>query len=328
MQLRVFPPRGYPPHIARGQLVARRRLRETGFGHPGYPYGLGGLGPPGGTDDEGRYIPLESQIQSYPKPGAWYRFGTYKEDETYYGISKRAYGGDNVKKGLFLMNDASWNGHINKKKKGWESYKVKGLQSTPDYDSFANPRAPVLSGHDYPVVWIPPLTGEEPEDLGFKPEPIMTVPTPVPGTNQGPPGPSGPPGPKGATGPPGPSGKMGPPGPAGPPGPSGPSGVAKGVPGPAGPPGPPGPAGPPGPSGVAKGVPGPAGPIGPMGPIGPKGALGPAGPPGPLGPPGVPGSAGPMGPMGPMGPPGEAAPVAAAEGDMWALPLAAVLMTV
>jgi hypothetical protein len=289
--------------------------------------GFGGMGKPGTLDTEGRYVPTEEQILDYPKPGNWYRFGTFKEDETYYGISKRAYGAANVKKGLFLMNDATWNGHINKKKKGWESYKVKGLQSTPDYDSYSNPRAPVLSGHDYPVVWIPPLSGEEPEAIGFKPAPTVPtpIPTPTPGTKIGPPGPQGPPG---KQGPPGPQGMPGPPGPQGP---AGKSGVAKGVPGPPGPqgiPGPPGPQGPAGKSGVAKGVPGPPGPQGIPGKQGMPGPPGSGGPPGPQGPPGLPGQIGPPGPQGPPGPPGETAVAAGGGDDMWLVPFATALLMV
>lgn len=258
------------------------------------------------------YIPDPSQILDYPKQGAWYRM---QKDQTYWGISKKAYGKDKVKQGLLLMNAAKGNDHIDKKKRGWESYGVKGLQSTPDYDE-NNPRAPVLSGHAYPVVWIPPLSGDEPEDI-YPPEPVMTSPV-EPSPSVGPRGPAGPQGPPGEPGDRGPRGEIGPIGPRGErgePGAAGPRGVPGQV-GPQGPKGDPGqatedailravrdyidnnpdkvrgPAGPPGSPGSSgpRGLPGELGPIGPIGPIGPPGEIGPPGPPGP------PGQIGPMGP--------------------------------
>lgn len=287
------------------------RIPYNGYGLGGevmtlqglYGYGFGAV------DAEGRYIPKESEIKPYPTPGFWYRFGTHKKDETWYGVAKRAYGGNDVKKGLLLINAASWNNHIDKKKKGWEPYKVKGLQSTPDYDSFNNPRAKVLTGHDYPVAWIPHITGEEPEESGYSPTPTPE-PSPPPGKigppgPVGPAGPQGPPGPKGPKGAKGDTGPKGPAGPQGPPGPTGPAGAGSGksVPGPAGPPGPQGPPGPTGPigppgpagSGSGQAIPGPKGDMGPPGPIGHPGPIGPIGPQGPTGPPGA---------VGPQGPPG------------------------
>lgn len=244
----------------------------------------------GAADSEGRYLPTPDQIVATPTPGLWYQI---KKGETWWGVSKKAYGKDNVKKGLLNMNDSTWNDHIDRKKKGWEAYKVKGLQATPDYDSTANPRAFVLTGTEYPVAWIPPLTGEEPEDLGFAPGP--GIPTPIPTTPGKIPGPPGPPGPTGPSGPPGPTGPLGPPGPTGPPGP-------KGATGPAGPPGPAG-------SGAGAAIPGPPGPAGPpgqsiVGPPGPMGPPGPSGPPGPIGPAGTGGGGG--------------------GNKMWVLPLAAL----
>jgi hypothetical protein len=242
------------------------------------------------------YIPDPSEILDTPQPGAFYR---PKSGETPWGVSKRAYGKANVKAGLFLMNDASWNSHVNKKKTGWEAYKVKGLQFTPDYD-VNDPKASVLSGHSQPVIWIPPLSGEEPEVLYPEPEPVITIPTPaptpapaptpVPSPIVGPPGPQGPPG-KSIIGPPGPQGPQGPPGeatdeailsavkaylaanppPGGPPGP-------QGSPGPQGPPGPPGEATD---EAILSAVqqylaanPPPPGPPGPQGPPGTAGAGG------------------------------------------------------
>ena len=298
--LRVFPGRGYPEPVSRHVMSSIGRYSK-GY-HPVPSVYFQGLGA---VDDEGRYLPTESQIVDYPKPGSWYRFGTFKEDENYYGISKRAYGGPNVKAGLFLMNDATWNDHIDKKKKGWTSYKVKGLQSTPDYDSFNNPRARVLTGHDYPVLWIPPMNGDEPEDVGFAPapDPIMTIPTPVPTPTPGAPIP-GPPGSKGKQGIPGPPGPMGAKGIPGPPGPSG-KGAGSPVPGPPGPMG-------------AKGIPGPPGPSGSKGYPGIPGLPGPTGMPGPQGSQGIPG---------PPGPTGEAGAAGGGGKGLWAIPLAAIFAT-
>lgn len=259
--------------------------------------------------------PEPGYVSATPTAGKWYRV---KAGETYWGISKAAYGQPQVKKGLFLMNDSLWNSYIDKKRKGWESYRVDGLQATPDYNA-DEPRAPKGSGNDYPLVWIPPITGGEPSDV-IPSDPVV-----------GPVGPVGPPGPRGAAGPPGsrgPRGEVGPPGPGGargevgPPGPRGargPAGEGVGVPGPRGPAGPPGPRGP---AGEGVGVPGPAGPRGAAGPPGPRGeAI--VGPPGP---PGASGSPGPIGPPGPVGPPGPAG-TGGEGGDnkMWVLPMAGLI---
>jgi len=294
-------------------------------------YGLGFVDPKAG------------QIVTQPKQGAWYRL---KSGESYWGISKRAYGQANVKKGLFLMNDSPWNEYIHKAKKGWTSYKVKGLQSTPDY-SATEFRAPKGSGHAYPLVWIPPLTGEEPKDV-FPPDPD---PVGIPGP-PGPRGPIGPPGARGAIGPPGARGAIGPPGSkgakgdpgaVGPPGPRGPKGErgpmgppgsgeggGVGPPGPKGAKGDPGAIGPPGPRG-AVGPPGARGPRGERGPIGPPGSgegggVGPPGPMGPMGPPGARGDIGPAGPMGPPGPAGSAGEGGGADNKMWVFPLLLALL--
>lgn len=284
--LRAFPGFQYRCPIKR--RLFSKMAQYTPGGRKGLPkifFLGGGLGA---VDEDGRYLPTPDQIVSTPKPGLWYQI---KKGETWWGTAKKAYGSSDLKKGLLLMNASTWNDHISRKKKGWEAYKVAGLQATPDYDSSANPRAKVLSGNEYPVAWIPPLTGEEPEDLGFGEGP--SVPTPVPG--QGPPGPAGPPGPTGPVGPPGPTGPVGPPGPTGPAG----KGAGSPVPGPAGPAGPIGPVGPPGPAGKSI-----IGPPGPTGPIGPPGPTGPAGPPGPTGATGTAGVGG--------------------GGKMWVIPLAAL----
>jgi hypothetical protein len=300
--LRVFPGFDYRS-ATRAQVLNRMRQYTPGGRLPVRRMFLGF----GATDAEGRYLPTPDEIVDYPAPGKFYKFGTYKKDETYYGIAKRAYGADNIKANLLMMNASTWNDHIDRKKTGWTSYGVVGLQSTPDYDSTNNPRAKVLTGNEYPVVWIPPLTGEEPEQVGYKdppvvttPEPVLTTPTPVlpspPAAIPGPPGPTGPAGPQGIPGPPGPTGKIGPQGIPGPPGPTGKIGP-QGVPGPPGPPG----------AGAGEPIPGPPGPSGIPGPPGPIGPIGPAGPPGP---PGAPGAAGAGGGKG-----------------LWFLPLAALFAT-
>ena len=286
--------------------------------------------------------PTTDRISLMPEPGKWY---IVKEGDTYWSIAKRAYGKNDLRRGLFMINDAPWNAYIEKKRKGWESYKRDGLQSTPEYSD--RRRLPKGSGRSYPTIWIPPITGGDPSDI-YPPETEVGPP--------GPPGPIGPPGPRGKIGPPGtegargelgpigPPGKpgaVGPPGPIGPPGSTGPRG-ARGpigppgpgggetvpVPGPVGPPGPPGQVGPPGPPGAIGppgpatiGPPGPAGPRGPMGPPGPggEGATIP-GPPGPMGPIGPPGTPGPIGPPGPKGDPGEGGTGIGGKDLMWVIP--------
>jgi hypothetical protein len=270
----------------------RRRL-DYWTGRRSWQYNYAGLG---GGYQGSQYVPDLSQILSTPTIGAWYRL---KKGDTYWGISKKAYGADNIKAGLYAMDDNPGNSHIAQGPKGWEAYNRDGLQATPDYSATA-PRAPKGSGKDYPTVWIPPLSGETPEQI-YPPEPIITTPEPVSPPIVSIPGPPGPPGPQG------PEGKKGSPGSTGPAGP------------------------PPSDSAIFSAItkylttnPPPAGPAGPMGPPGPKGDPGeatdaaimaavqqylaanppPAGPPGPKGLPGSMGPAGLIGPAGPMGPPG------------------------
>jgi hypothetical protein len=193
-RLRVFPGFDYRCPV-RNRLMQKMRQYHPAF-PPRFFMGLGAEGD--------RYIPTPDQILDVPTPGAWYRI---KKGETWWGVSKTAYGKANVKKGLLTMNKSSWNDHIDRKTKDWEAYKVKGLQATPDY-SATNPHAPVGSGNAYPVAWIPPLTGEEPEQMGYQPS-GPTTPTPV----TKPPSSTTTyiPGPKGDPGPPGPPGDPGPP---------------------------------------------------------------------------------------------------------------------
>lgn len=302
----------YPDNISRA--VVRYARAMDGKSRSG-KYDLGGSdGFLGGFAK-----PQPGQVSPVPVQGKWYRV---KKGDTYWAISKAAYGRDNVRSGLMLLNNSAWNSYIDKARKGWEAYKVDGLQATREY-SGSTPRSPKGSGTAYPLVWIPPAGGGEPDEDTA--DPVV-----------GPPGPMGPAGPRGGTGRPG---AIGPPGAGGPPGPRGEAGRG-GPPGSIGPMGPPGPGGgsgdiipgPPGPPG-ARGRFGPPGPMGPVGPPGPggeggssiPGPPGPSGPRGLIGPPGSPGGGGPPGPSGPIGPEGPAGEGGGGDKKMWVLPLVAML---
>jgi len=304
----VFPTLDYP--VAEGRAVIRnmRRLRPAwrrrALRRPGYVFAGGILG---------FMDPQPGYVSQTPAQGKWYRL---KRGDNYWTISRDAYGRENVRKGLMLMNDSPWNGYIDKKRTGWEAYGVDGLQATPDY-SLTQARAPKGSGNAYPIVWIPPVSGGDPDDVIDIPDDGDTGTVGPPG----PPGPAGPMGPRGPAGAQGPKGEMGPQGARGPIGPQGPPGSGEGgdpIPGPMGPMGPMGPAG-------------PMGPMGPVGPVGPPGEGGQSipGPAGPVGPPGAPGPPGPMGPQGPIGPIGPMGPSGeggeGGDSKMWILPLLGLL---
>ena len=271
-----------------------------------YMYAMNGFGAD-------RYIPTPSQIVAVPTQGLWYRI---KTGESYWGTSKKAYGQANVRKGLFLMNDSTWNEHIRKGSAGWTSYDIIGLQATPHY-SVENPHAPYGSGNAYPTVWIPPLaTGAEPEELFDN--------QPPPGT-----GPQGIPGEQGIPGIPGSQGIPGQPGIPG----------SQGIPGQDGMPG-------------SQGIPGQDGDMGPPGdvsdeaiyamlmkylqenpdalPAGATGAQGTPGIPGSQGIPGARGEQGIPGARGEQGIPGQAGSSGGGGGrsnGMWVLPLIFALMS-
>lgn len=280
---KIMPAQGYPPNVLRAinryehAINGRRRSGRFMLGDSGL----------------GFVDPKPNQISASPKQGAWYRI---KRGETYWGISKIAYGRDKVKQGLYLMDDSPWNSYIEQGTKGWEAYKRDGLQATASY-SPTQYRAPKGSGTAYPLVWIPPVTGEDPDDL-IDDDPQQLIP-----------GPPGPRGETGRTGARGSDGQMGPPGP-------------RGADGQMGPPGP----------GGGDSVPGPPGPPGADGQIGPPGAQGKMGPPGAgggdsvPGPPGPPGADGQMGPPGPQGPAGEGGGIGAA--GMWVVPMAALFLVI
>ena len=319
--------RYFPPRTSRKRMMYKYTNEMAGLS--GYCPNLRGFA---GFGADERMIPTTAQIVDTPTPGLWYRI---KKGETWWGVAKRAYGKTYLKKGLLLINASTWNDHIERKKKGWTAYNVKGLQATPNY-STANPHAPKGSGSAYPTAWIPPLDGREPEDV------FPTQPNQGPAGPLGPMGPAGPMGPKGDTGPIGPAGPTGPQGKAGARGPRGLPGEATDaaitaavqnwmqkhpVTGQAGPTG-------------AKGDPGPTGAAGPRGPQGPAGARGPRGLPGeatdaaimaaiqdhlknnPIQ--GAIGPSGPPGPMGPAGPKGESGTGGGSGKQMWLLPLLAV----
>jgi hypothetical protein len=142
-------------------------------------------------------------VTTTPKAGYYY---LPKKGDVPYNIAKKAYkdaGLTDVKTGLFLMNDNPANAHIKKGKSGWESYKVKGLQLNPDYDS-SDAQSTHGSGTGYPLVWIPPLNGATPDQVAGGGQPI-----PGQEGKQGIPGPQGP---QGIPGPQGPQGIPGEPG--------------------------------------------------------------------------------------------------------------------
>jgi hypothetical protein len=303
--------------------MIRQHTNGPRFGYAVYS-GFGAYDP--ATDT--RYIPNASQIDVQNKkstPGRWYR---PTNDETPFGVAKRAYGSAQLKVGLMLMNNSTWNSHIKKGKAGWESYKTSGLQFNPQY-SATLVHAPSGSGKVQPTVWIPPLTGEEPEQI-YKttptpgPTPIPPDLDPVPNPT---PDPTPTPGP-GIPGPQGPQGKQGIPGPMGPAGKDGAAANDASIM-----------------AAITKYLlvnPPPAGPMGPMGPPGVPG------PPGnasdesikqavmaylaknpPQG--GTPGPVGPMGPPGVPGPPGQtvyAKTIESGSGSkMWTIPLVVALLT-
>ena len=243
------------------------------------------------------------------KPIAGYYYQSKKGD-TVWNIAKAAYKDagltTNIKQAIYLISDNPENGTIKKALTGYESYKKPGIQLTAHYMA-GETQSTKGSGKDFPLLWIPPITGETPADLQKGGQKGDQGEAGKPGAS-GKPGPAGPAGPPGPVGPPGPIGKTGPAGAEGRPGTPGKDGKT----GPAGPVGPIGPRGPKG----ERGEQGPPGPVvtaegksvtGPRGPKGERGEAGPAGIPGPVGPAGpagVPGPAGPPGPRGPAGPAG------------------------
>ena len=127
--------------------------------------------PPAGGIISGRYVPSASQIlTAAPRPGTFYRprLGIYPIK-----VAEVAYGEAGRKRGVLSMNASSWNDHVRRGTKGWEAYGVAGLQFDPKYGS--HPCSTYGSGKLYPVIWVPPLTGEEPEVWFSKPSPVPPV---------------------------------------------------------------------------------------------------------------------------------------------------------
>jgi hypothetical protein len=135
-------------------------------------------------------IPKIEQIARVASPGLWYQV---QEGIPPAKVAKQAYGQESLRKGLMLMNSSPSNSHVKKATTGWESYgaNFKGLQFTPKYSSI-DYVAGYGTGNSYPVIWIPPLDGKEPENVF------------VPGI-----GPVGPQGPQGEAGEVGSSGEAG-----------------------------------------------------------------------------------------------------------------------
>ena len=215
---------------------------------------------------------LGEAIQADPAGGFYYQVVS---GDTLSSISNRAYG---VGKNWRWIFNSLWNK---------ANYFDKYGKDENQLHKVGSPKA-------YPVLWIPPAEGVEP-NLG----PGESAPVSPPADDQGngklipgPPGPRGevgPPGPRGEVGPPGPRGEVGPVGPPGDPGAIDSKAIEKAIAsyfsknpvegGIQGPPGPRGEVGPVGPRGEV----GPVGPRGEVGPVGPRGEVGPVGPPGPPG---------------------------------------------
>ena len=149
--------------LARRQRIARMIRRHKWMHARGFAGAIDAT--------SGRYVPDSSEILiSSPRPGAFYipRSGIYPIK-----VAEVAYGAANKKAGLLAMNASTWNDHVRRGTKGWEAYKVSGLQFDPKYGS--HPCSTYNTGKLYPVIWIPPLTGEEPEVWFSKPSPVPPV---------------------------------------------------------------------------------------------------------------------------------------------------------
>jgi len=147
-------PPGCPPPRAR----ARGAPRLHGFGEEGARYSP----------------PLAAVLEKDPRPGTFYRPRKGILPTT---VAQVAYGTAGRKAGLLTMNRSTWNDHVRRSTAGWEAYHVAGLQFDPRYAS-ADPRSTFGSGSSFPVIWIPPITGEEPEALFGAPAPAPS-PTPI-----------------------------------------------------------------------------------------------------------------------------------------------------
>ena len=125
------------------------------------------------TDSTGRYLPSPDQVLTVPTAGTFYQV---KKGDLPIRVAAKAYGDKDKKAGLYLFNASTWNDKIRKASTGWESYKIKGLQFQPAYKG---PRSVYLSGNNFPVSWLPPPGGGEPEDI-YAPKPPPVKPEPKP----------------------------------------------------------------------------------------------------------------------------------------------------
>jgi len=112
-----------------------------------------------GADTEGRYIPTPDELTARPTAGEFYHV---KRGDTVSAIARSAYG-DGGKVGQLRINNSTWNDHVEKGSAGWTHLKIKGLQLLAKYAGPPAPRAGKGSGKSFPVLWIPPLSGDEPE---------------------------------------------------------------------------------------------------------------------------------------------------------------------
>jgi hypothetical protein len=159
-------PGGAPPWASfpplRRQRIARMIRRHKWMHARGYAFA-------GAIDaTSGRYVPDASEIlTAAPKPGSFYvpRSGIYPAK-----VADVAYGAADRKRGLLLMNASTWNDHVRRAAAGWEPYKVKGLQFEAKYKA-TDPRSTYGSGTAFPVIWVPPLDGREPEAVIVSPGP-------------------------------------------------------------------------------------------------------------------------------------------------------------
>jgi len=174
-------PGGAPPWASfpplRRQRIARMIHRHKWMHARGYAFA-------GAIDaTSGRYVPDASEIlTAAPKPGSFYvpRSGIYPAK-----VADVAYGAADRKRGLLLMNASTWNDHVRRAAAGWEPYKVKGLQFEAKYKA-TDPRSTYGSGTAFPVIWVPPLDGREPEAVIVSPGPAPLPPLPpAPGGDPG-----------------------------------------------------------------------------------------------------------------------------------------------
>ena len=152
-----------------------------------------------------RYSPALDQVKTKaPRPGTFYRARKGIYPATVAKVAYKDQGVMGTPSGLKLMNDSTWNRHIRYAASGYSAYSniPEGMQFDPKYN-VNDPLSVYGSGHAYPVVWVPPADGREPEEyFGWIAPPTdpgepATPDAPGPMGPQGPPGQIGPPGPRG-----------------------------------------------------------------------------------------------------------------------------------